>query len=483
MLPFQKTTIYQDALSTLNEVLQQHAQSNNPQFTKKLEEEAFVATANLAKAFNNLKEEDNQHLKTSVEGIVGMIALLDLAQQEKSGISPVKRELVQKLNGLQADISNFKTKQKKILILSAKVGQGHMTAAQAVADAIHNKYGYDYDVEIVDFMELLSSTINVVTKTYYENSVKFAPSMYKFIFESSDKNSQVVKLLNQVNYPFMLTKIKKFFEEKEADLLISTFPIWNYLAAEIWKKYNKDAKFVSIVTDSITIHSSWVLADTDFHIVANEDTKESLQKLGVKGDKVKTLGFPVPLSFLEETDREKLLKKLGLDPKKEMILFLPTSQGPRKNQRITKEIMGYSDNQNLIIITGRDSKNKPRLEKLTEDNPNVRVIGWTNQMPNFIKAADIIVTKAGGATIQECIAAEKPMVITSVIPGQEQGNAQLIKRYHLGIVAAARDNIADHIDYIKKNEAMFKRNLKKNSNPRSSLEIAEFIHGLLEQDV
>lgn len=483
MLPFQKTTIYQETLNTLNEVLQQYTRNHNPHLSNKLQEEAFTITTNLAKAFNNLKEEENPHFKKSIESIVGMIALMDLDQEEKTTISPVRRELTDKLYNLQLDISKFKTKQKKILILSAKVGQGHMTAAHSVADAIHNKYGYDYDVEIVDFMELLSSIINVVTKTYYENSVKFAPSMYKFLFESSDRNSQIVKILNQVNYPFVLTKIKKFFEEKQPDLLISTFPIWNYLAAEIWKKYNKDAKFISIITDSITIHSSWTLADTDYHIVANDDTKAVIEKMGVKSEKIKTLGFPIPLKFLEKNEKKNILSTLDLDPKKQTILFLPTSQGPRKNQRITKEILGYSENQNLIIITGRDSKNKPRLEKLTEGRSNVRVIGWTDKMPEFIQAADIVVTKAGGATIQECIAAQKPMVITSVIPGQEQGNAQLIKRYHLGIVAAARDNIAEHIDFINKNRAMFERNLKKNSNPQASLEIAEFIHDLLEKEL
>lgn len=482
MLPFQKTSVYQEALSTIKKVLQEYTPEKSPHINKKMNEEAFAVTTHLAKAFSSPVPPENEHIETSVKGIAGMIALMDLAEESKGGISAIKQELVDELNQLESNISNFQKKQKKILILSAKVGQGHMTAAHAIADALHHEYGYDYDVEIVDFMELLSSVINVVTKKYYENSVKFAPSMYKLLYESSNRNVAMVKLLNQVNYPFVLSKIKKFFEEKQADLLISTFPIWNYLAADIWKKYNKDAKFVSIVTDSITIHNSWVLADTDVHVVANDDTKESLLKLGVKEDRIQTLGFPVNLDFLKEVDRDAFLKKLDLDPKQQTILFLPTSQGPRKNQRITKEIIGYRQKQNVIIITGRDSKNKPRLEKLTEDYPNVRVIGWTDHMADFIQVADIVVTKAGGATIQECIAAQKPMVITSVIPGQEQGNAVLIKRYRLGIVAAARDNIAEHIDYINKNFQLFDRNLKKMSNPRSALQIAEYLHKLLIQE-
>lgn len=483
MLPFQKTTVYKQALKTLREVLNEYSQQSHPQLAGRLREEAFDVTTNLAKAFSKLKKDDTQPLTTSIEGVVSMIALLDLSDQKGSKISPVKRELIEKLQFLQSDIENFKKKQKKVLILSAKVGHGHMSAAHAIEEAIARQYGYDYDVEIIDFVEFLSSTMNAFTKTYYENSVKFAPSMYKLLYESSNKNVQVIKILNQINYPFVLSKVKKYFEEKEPTLLISTFPIWNYLASDIWKKYNKDAKFISVVTDSITIHNSWVLADTDYYIVANKDTKDSLVKLGEQKEKIKTLGFPVKLDFLEHCDREHFLRKLKLDPQKPTILFLPTSQGTRKNQNIVKQIMESGEDQNLIIITGRDSKNKPRLEKLTSENDNVRVIGWTNHMSDFIKASDIVVTKAGGATVMECIAAAKPMIITSIIPGQEEGNAQFIKKYHLGIVAAARDNIAEHIDYINKNRPSFERHLKKASNPQASLDIAEFIHELLESEL
>ncbi|MCA9374664.1 glycosyltransferase, partial [Candidatus Peregrinibacteria bacterium] len=484
MLPFQKTTVYRKALETLQQVLHEYTRQNDPHLAGRLQEEAFDVTTNLAKAFSKLKKDEQMQLKSSIEGVVSMIALLDLSQQSKNNISSVKRELlVDKLRCLQSDIENFKKTQKKILILSAKMGHGHMSASSAIEEAIQERYGYDYDVEIIDFVELLSSTMNAFSKRYYESSVKFAPNMYKLLYESSNKNVQIIKLLNQINYPFVLSKIKKFFEEKQPALLISTFPIWNYLAADIWKKYNKDAKFISVVTDSITIHNSWVLADTDHYIVANEDTKQSLIDLGEQEEKIKTLGFPVKLDFMENIDQKAFLKRLKLNPKKKTILFLPTSQGTRKNQKIVKNIMEFDPHVNLIIITGRDSKNKPKLEKITSGRENVRIIGWTNKMSDFIKAADIVVTKAGGATIMECIAAAKPMIITSVIPGQEEGNAQLIKKYHLGIVCGSRDNISEHIDYINKNRSTFDRYLTKQSNPKAALDIAEFIHELLEAEV
>ena len=102
-------------------------------------------------------------------------------------------------------------------------------------------------------------------------------------------------------------------------------------------------------------------------------------------------------------------------------------------------------------------------------------------MPEFIKAADIVVTKAGGATVMECIAAEKPMVITSTIPGQEEGNAELIKRHQLGIVpASSAMGISESIEFIRRNYPLFQRNLKKHSKPDAAIKIAEFISNLLQ---
>ncbi|MBU0668121.1 glycosyltransferase [Patescibacteria group bacterium] len=485
MFHFQQTGAYRQIISALGQILKDFPEDGNPLLKRKIEEEAYNITDNLAKGLSNLEKSDkNEQMQKSIDGIAGIIALTDLAGQNESKINPVKRELVDKLRVLQSDLQNFKSRQKKILILSAHMGQGHMTAAKAVSEALRHNYGYDYSVEIVDFMELLNSLVNLVTKTYYENSVKFVPSMYKIVYDSSNKNVKIVKLLNQVNYPFVLSKIKKFFDEKQPDLLISTFPFWNYLASEIWKKHTRDAKFISIITDSITVHNSWVLADTDYHIVANEDTRQSLLDMGTPPEKIKTLGFPVKLDFLEETARGEFLKKLNLNPKLQTILFLPTSQGQKKNQKIVKDILAAGgaagDRINLIIITGRDSKNKPKLEKIAAGCNNVKVIGWTDQMPDFIKTADIVVTKAGGATVMECIAAGKPMVITSIIPGQEEGNAELIRRYRLGIISSDKDNIADHIDYIRKNYKSFQRSINKLSNPKSALQIADFINDLLQ---
>ena len=103
-------------------------------------------------------------------------------------------------------------------------------------------------------------------------------------------------------------------------------------------------------------------------------------------------------------------------------------------------------------------------------------------MPEFIKAADIVLTKAGGATVMECIAAEKPMIITSTIARHERGNAELVKRYDLGIVENKhKPQITKSIQSIQKKYKIHKKNLKKLSNPQASLSIAKHLIEVLNE--
>ncbi|MBD3328108.1 hypothetical protein GF340_02270 [Candidatus Peregrinibacteria bacterium] len=482
MFEFQKTKVYQEAIKLIADLTDNLDREHNPILCKKIEEESFSITSNLAKGLLNINSgNENSYMNKCTESMMGLSALIDVAKEYKELNPKQITKLSKALASLKDHLSNFKKRQKRILILSGTVGQGHMSAANAIKDAIHHCYGYDYTVEIVDIMELISSTMNSITKTYYDSTTKYAPSLYKLWHENAGKNNQVMKLLNQVTYPFALTKIKKLLEDKKPDIIVSTFPIWDYIVADIWKKSRKDAKLISVITDSIKIHNVYTLGEIDFHIVANKESKQTLLNMDVNENKIKVLGFPVKLAFQKTINREDVLTSLGLNPKKLTVLFLPTAQSYRKNQQIVQTIIKDKRNPNIIIITGRDSKNKPRLEKLTE-NTNAKVIGWTEKMAEFIKASDLIVTKAGGATTMECIAAQKPMVITSIIPGPEEGNVEFIKTYNLGRVSESMESFAEDFNYVASNLKMFAKNLKEASNPDASIKIAEFINDLLEAE-
>jgi UDP-N-acetylglucosamine:LPS N-acetylglucosamine transferase len=372
-------------------------------------------------------------------------------------------------------------KKKNILILYAKMGKGHLSASMATKEALELLYGDKVNVMVVDFFQLLSQGFSNTTQKMYDGSVKFIPSFYKAFFELSD-SIWSIKFLNAISYISLQKAMKKLLKETDPDILVSTFPIWDYGVAQFWKKKHPDSKFVNIITDSISIHKAWLIADSDYRIVPNEDTAKVLMHEGVPAEKIKILGFPVSLDFIKEVNNKTILKNLGLNPNLYTVLLFATMGENKRNLRIFEKIINEKRDYNVIGVMGRNKSLLPKIEHL-KNQKNVTILEWTDNVPDLMKASDLIITKAGGATIMECIAAKKPMIITHVIPGQEEGNAILIEKHNLGIILKKGrkgiDEIPSHISTIRKESQKYAAALKEQSNPRAALKIAEFINSLL----
>ena len=129
---------------------------------------------------------------------------------------------------------------------------------------------------------------------------------------------------------------------------------------------------------------------------------------------------------------------------------------------------------------GRDAELKAKLVERTRDvEDRVRVFGWTNQMPQLLRSSHLVIGKAGGALVQEAIAAQCPMIVNQIIPGQEEGNARLIQDQDLGAVAEKNREVAEAVEqafaWKAKRWKQWRENLGKLSRPDAALRVAELI--------
>jgi hypothetical protein len=132
----------------------------------------------------------------------------------------------------------------------------------------------------------------------------------------------------------------------------------------------------------------------------------------------------------------------------------------------------------LTVVAGRDAELKEKLLRRAEQyGGRARVLGWTNQMPRLMLAHHLVVTKAGGATMQEAIAGRCPMILNQVIPGREDGNARLLKELDAGVVAEKNRDAAEWIAKAFEGDARlwkkWRGHLAAVSRPDASLRIAE----------
>ncbi|TXG76407.1 glycosyltransferase [Patescibacteria group bacterium] len=360
-----------------------------------------------------------------------------------------------------------------ILILSSNFGQGHMATARALKSAAEKHHDLNFNIEVVDFSDEVSSIFNTASKRIYEINAKHTPLIHKWIYTSTDKNHLPIRFINALNYPIRRKALIGIIAAHNPALIISNYPIWQYIAYSITKEYF-DVEFATLITDSITVHSAWAQPDSDFYLVANEPTAASLHKLGVANKKIFPLGYPVHESFTQPVNTS-VLKELDIPSTDQIVTISASSLRAGYVKRMVKQL-ALIDKTTFILIDGRD---EVLLESLRADSyelpENFRLIGWTDKMPEYIKNAALIITKAGGSTVMECIAAKKPMIINKVIPGQEEGNAELVDRFKLGIVAEKPRDIAQAVRQILSQQEDYAPRLAKFAQPDASLHILQYL--------
>ena len=368
---------------------------------------------------------------------------------------------------------------KKILILTAGFGDGHNAAARSLRDAIE-MLDEDARTEVVDLFADSYGVFNTVARKTYLGVVQYAPKLWGGIYSLLDRSPLVEKQLG--NFTRLQGTLEKILAEAQPDCVISTYPVYGHVIQKIYRdRHEQPFRLITIVTDSITINSAWFRAPSDIFCVANDASAEALRKGGVPEKQIKVLGFPVNPVFAEPV--AKLPVPVGDEPRRVLYII---NTGKKKAGKAIDRLLEL-DNVHLTITAGRDAKLRSELiERTREHSDRVRVFGWTNQMPELMMSHHLVIGKAGGATVQEAIAARCPMIVNQVIPGQEEGNAELIWRYHLGAIGGKNREVAELVEKaFAKRAALWsewRENLKKISQPDAALRIAELILSEADHD-
>lgn len=195
---------------------------------------------------------------------------------------------------------------------------------------------------------------------------------------------------------------------------------------------------VNIVTDSISINSLWWLPDCHAWYVPNADTARVLLDAGRPAGRIFAFGFPVPeILALDTPDLQPPNLAAGHAPR---VLFIVNS-GSHHSAQIGRLLLA-EPSWNVTCTVGRDHRLREHLETLarTRRTP-ATILGWTDRIPQLLKTHHVVISKAGGATTQEAIAARCPMIVNQIVPGQEEGNYELLRRHGIGALAQTPDAV------------------------------------------
>ncbi len=309
-----------------------------------------------------------------------------------------------------------------VLILSGRFGMGHVKAAAAIEEKIQSKgkiQSAELSVRTVDLIEYLFPHLSCGIYGGFRLLVSRCSHLYNLLNKTAEKTG-ATPLKAAACY-----KIRRLLAETDADLVLSVLPVCTQYFAAYKRESGCQIPFYTYVTD-IPFHNEWYAAECDHYFVGARSTKEAFLFKGVPSSAVTVCGIPVRKSF-----RDVKRSLSAPSSRKKQILIMGGGLGLLPLHEKLLQALNARSDWNVTLITGRNR----HLQRFVQKKyPRIQALGCVKNVCGCMQQADLLVTKPGGISTFEAIAARLPIFIVDPFLEQEIGNARFIESAGIGEV-------------------------------------------------
>lgn len=352
--------------------------------------------------------------------------------------------------------------KKRILLVSVSAGSGHVRAAEALRTSGIERHP-DWEIKHIDLMDYVPTPVKKIVVDAYSFMVDRAPALYGFFYKKTaqeEYSARKPEFIKQIN-KFTSKKFFKYVKDFKPDVIISTYPFVGLALSQADKTLKKIPFFVT-VTD-YGVHNFWVSPNVKKYFVGNERMKSYLEALGVSPGQTIVSGIPVHSVFYEKKKSEELRKKFRFSPKLPFVLILSGGKGMMRCDLVIDMLLHSIEDKrippcHIVTVVGKNEKLRITLDKIKKQHKNshLGIVGWTDEIDEYMRMADVIITKSGGLTTSECMTVKKPMIVMYPIPGQEEENVHYILDSGSGVVAYTPQDLAFYVDEILHKKRKFR---------------------------
>lgn len=363
---------------------------------------------------------------------------------------------------------------KKILIFYASYGGGHLSAANSIKQYIDDNFS-DCETKLVDCMLYVNKPINRITTTAYKEMVKKFPWAWGEVYSHSQKGP--IAHISSTANNLLAKKLLKLLKEYNPDIVISTHPFGSQMVSYLKRKALIECSLSTIITD-FAPHEQWLVGkeQVDYFFVSHEKMREKIINNDIPESKVFSTGIPLSNKFLMHYNKVSVMKSFGLNPDKQVILFFGGGEfglGREQTIKIFKSFIQHINNNQIVAIAGKNEKLKEAFSSIVHNlqvEDVVKVLPYTNQVPELMSISDLVVTKPGGLTTTESLVSGLPIIAINPIPGQEEENAKFLENAGVAIWLKKHNdydeiikNLLSDTDKLHKMKVNTKLLAKKNS--------------------
>ena len=362
-----------------------------------------------------------------------------------------------------------------IVIFSVSAGAGHVRAAEALKATAELQFP-DISVVHIDLMTIVPPLFRKLYAESYYPLVERHPALWGYLYSQSDKrklDSTIDRMrigLERLN----MQRFKDTLREISPDYVICT----HFLPAELFSRWKRKRKFmppVWVVVTDFDVHMLWVHKLLSGYCTANEEVAWRLRDRGIGGNTIHVTGIPIMPAFAAQYSRETCAHEIGINPNTLTLLLMSGGTGMSNAVPLARRLLAIDGNFQLVALAGRNERLLTELQKMARIHPGkLFPMGYTNTIERVMAASDLAITKSGGLTTAECLAAGLPLIVATPIPGQEERNADFLLEHGAALKAYDEAGLEFRVKSLINNPALLTR-LRENTRRLAKPDAAERI--------
>ncbi len=331
---------------------------------------------------------------------------------------------------------------KRVLLLISDTGGGHRSASNAITAALDevteapDGTPLHFEHRIEDVASHCSFPLSQLGAAY-SAALRFAPPVYGALYHATNGKRRFKSVIRFCE-PLYRRRLRDLFLEYKPDVIVSVHPLLNHAALRARADAGiLNVPVITVITDLGKVHEGWLVPEVDAVVVPASEVYQRARSRGIERSRIYQLGHPVHPKFEDVSEtKQQLRAQLGLPAEKTIALLMAGGEGGGKLLPTTLALAKSKLPLHLVVITGRNAALRTKLNELAPTlGVPMTVLGYCDNVAELMRAADLLVTKAGPGAIAEASIAEVPVVVYDFIPGQERGNLDYVRTNGIGVVA------------------------------------------------
>ncbi|MBN1422841.1 MAG: glycosyltransferase [Planctomycetes bacterium] len=313
----------------------------------------------------------------------------------------------------------------RTLLLFTTVGGGHRSAARALAEAFR-----DLDpggtVEAKDVLEFTPAVFRRIYQESYAWLVNHTPEVWGYLYEhaakpaADRKKARLVRAFDRLNYRRLLEYLERF----APDAVVGTHFLPTEILVPLAERGEFHGRYWVVLTDH-DAHGLWIRRGPRGFFTGSDEVRVILEAAGIDPARIRVTGIPVSKRFRALPAPAEARIPLGLPPSARVALLMSGGFGFGEVIPFAKALSTI-EGARILAVAGHNEDLERELMALARERPAIIPFGFVSDIERLFAAADVVVTKSGGLTTSECLAAGKPMIVIRPTPGQEERNADYL---------------------------------------------------------